>query len=281
MYAAASMVCIQVGLAVSVGLLDRIDAAGVAWLRLAWSAVVIAVLVRPRRVDVTVTNVLLGVTTAGLLLTFMGAVARLPMGTATALEFLGPLGVAVAQGRGHARIVAPALAAVGVVLLTNPWAGMPDPVGVVLALCAAAFWAAYILLTQRAGDEGAGFRPLAVSFPVAALVATGVVLMVSPGSLVSMDLGLLAFGVVLAVLVTLIPFSFELLALRRLPTSVFGVLMALEPALACVVGAVMLGQDPGLGAVTGVGLVVAAGVIAERTHTPVAPPVAVLEHVPG
>lgn len=281
MYAAASMVCIQVGLAVSVGLLDRIDAAGVAWLRLAWSAVVLAVLIRPRRVDVTLTNVLLGVATAGLLLTFMGAVARLPMGTATALEFLGPLGVAVAHGRGRARIVAPALAGVGVVLLTNPWAGMPDPLGVVLALSAAAFWAAYILLTQRAGDEGAGFRPLAVSFPVAAVVATGVVLLMSPGSLVSMDVGLLAFGAVLAVLMTVIPFSFELLALRRLPTSVFGVLMALEPALACVVGAVLLSQDLGVGAVTGVALVVLAGVIAERTHAPVAAPVAVLEHVPG
>ena len=92
----------------------------------------------------------------------MAAVARLPLGTASALEFLGPLGVAVVRG-GRGRLQWPAFAAVGVVLLTEPWRGTVDLAGVAFALAAAACWAAYILLTQRVGDEVAGLRGLAVS----------------------------------------------------------------------------------------------------------------------
>jgi inner membrane transporter RhtA len=279
-YAVSSMLCIQLGLAVSVGLLDRTGPAGLAWLRLAWSAVILLALVRPRLPDLTRTNLLLGVVTAGLLLTFMGAVARLPMGMATALEFLGPLGLAVAHGQGRARLVWPVLAGLGVLLLTEPWAGVPDPIGVALALAAAVFWATYILLTQRAGDEASGVRPLAVSFPVAALVGTGVVLLVSPASLVALDAQMLATGAGLAVLVTLLPFSLELLALRRVPTTVFGVLMAVEPALACVVGALLLGQGLGAGAAAGVLLVVAAGIGAERAQAS-ADPLPHLEPAPA
>ena len=104
---------------------------------------------------------------------FMAAVERLPLGTASALEFLGPLGVAIARGRGTARLWA-LVAAAGVLLLTEPWHGAADPVGVAFALGAACCWAAYILLTQRVGDELSGLQGLAISMPVAALVATAV-----------------------------------------------------------------------------------------------------------
>ena len=167
--------CVQLGLAASVGLFDRIGPEGAAWLRLAWAGVLLLVLVRPRPSAFSRralgTCVALGIVTAGLTLFFMAAVARLPLGTASALEFLGPLGVAVVRG-GRGRLQWPALAAVGVVLLTEPWHGGADPVGVAYALAAAACWAAYIVLTQRVGDEVAGLRGLAVSMPVAALVAT-------------------------------------------------------------------------------------------------------------
>ena len=119
------------------------------------------------------TCVLLGVATAGVTLLFMAALERLPLGTAAALEFLGPLGVAVVRGGGR-RWVWPAVAGVGVLLLTQPWHGEVDLVGVGYALAAACCWAAYILLTQRAGAEVHGVRALAVSMPVAALVATAV-----------------------------------------------------------------------------------------------------------
>ena len=102
---------------------------------------------------------------------FMEAVARLPLGSASALEFLGPLTVAVTRGRGGKKLW-PALAAFGVVLLTEPWRGGADLAGVGFALASAVCWACYILLTQRVGDEVAGVRGLAVSMPVAGIVAT-------------------------------------------------------------------------------------------------------------
>jgi inner membrane transporter RhtA len=145
-----------------------------------------------------------------------------------------------------------------VAALTEPWhGGGSDPVGVLLALGAAACWAAYILLTQRAGDEVDGLQALAVSLPVAA-AATSV--LVGPGVIGRLDWQLVLVGAGLALLMPVIPFSLELLALRRLKASVFGTLMSVEPAIAVVIGFVVLGQAPGLTALLGVALVVAAGV---------------------
>ena len=148
-------------------------------------------------------------------------------------------------------------------LLTEPWHGGADPVGVAFALAAAACWAAYILLTQRVGDEVAGLRGLAVSMPVAALVATRRRGPVACSGTLTPELVLVGLG--LAVLLPVVPFSLELLALRRLTTAAFGTLMSLEPAIALIVGLVVLHQVPGVAAVAGIGFVVAAGVGAERT----------------
>lgn len=262
------MMCVQIGLAVSVGLIDQLGPAGTGWLRLVWAGVILLVLVRPRPADFTrsalLTCVVLGVVTAGLTLLFMAAVERLPLGTAVALEFLGPLGVAVVRGGGR-RWVWPAVAAVGVLLLTQPWHGQVDPVGVAYALAAACCWAAYILLTERAGAEVQGVRALAVSMPVAALVATAVA---GPSTLPQLSWELVLAGLGLALLLPVIPFALEMLALRRLSVTTFGTLMALEPALAVLIGLLVLGQVPGLLAVAGVGCVVLAGIGAERTETP-------------
>src|ERR1700687_1056446 len=125
--AMASMLCVQVGLAISIGLIDRIGVEGAAWLRLAWAGVLFLIVVRPRPAAFTRSTfgacVLLGVVTATVTLLFMAAIDRIPLGTASALEFVGPLGVAVAHGGGGRRMLWPGLAAVGVVLLTQPWAG--------------------------------------------------------------------------------------------------------------------------------------------------------------
>src|SRR4051812_14449245 len=175
--AMASVVLVQLGLAVSVGLVDQVGATGAAWLRLFWAGVILLVVVRPRPSqfsrEALRAGVALGVVTAGVTLLFMAAVARLPLGTASALEFLGPLGVAVSRSRGLARAWA-LVAAAGVLFLTQPWTGSADPAGVGFALAAAVCWAAYILLTQRVGEEVAGIAGLAISMPVAALVATAV-----------------------------------------------------------------------------------------------------------
>jgi len=262
--AIVSMVCVQLGLAASVGLFDRVGPEGAAWLRLAWAGVLLLVLVRPRPSRFTRSGLLacvaLGVVTAAMTMLFMAAVARLPLGTASALEFLGPLTVAVARGRGGRKLW-PVLAGIGVLLLTEPWHGRVDLVGVGFALAAAACWAAYILLTQKVGDEVSGLNGLAVSMPVAGLVATAVA---GPAVIGDLTWGLVAAGLGLAVLLPVIPFSLELLALRRLTADTFGTLMSLEPAIALVVGLVALGQVPGPAALVGVAFVVAAGIGVQR-----------------
>ncbi|MGI5126565.1 EamA family transporter [Pseudonocardia sp. CA-107938] len=276
--AMVSMLCVQLGLAVAVTLIDRIGIEGAAWLRLAWAGVLLLVLVRPHpaafsRATFTAC-VLLGVVTAAVTLLFMAAVARIPLGTASALEFLGPLGVAVATGRGHRRYVWPALAAAGVVLLTEPWVGAVDPVGVLFALAAAACWAGYILLTRRVGDAVAGINGLAVSMAVAGIVAT---IVVGPAVLSRVTPELLLIGLGLAVLLPVVPFTLELLALRRLTTAAFGTLMSLEPAFALLVGLAVLHQVPGPAAALGICLVVTAGIGATRggARTPEPVPVEV------
>jgi inner membrane transporter RhtA len=264
--AVASMLCVQLGLAASVGLFDRVGPEGTAFLRLAWAGLLLLVLVRPRfsalpRADL-LACVALGIVTAGVTMLFMQAVARLPLGTASALEFLGPLGVAVCRSRGLRTLTWPVLAGGGVLLLTEPWHGTSDPVGVVFALAAAVCWAGYILLTQRVGDAVSGLGGLAVSMPVAALVAAAVA---GPAVLPRLTVEVVLLGLVLAVLLPVVPFALELLALRRLTTAAFGTLMSLEPACALVIGLLVLHQVPGAAAVAGIALVVAAGIGAERT----------------
>lgn len=270
--ALGSMLLVQVGLAVSVALIDRIGAEGAAWLRLAWAGALFLLVVRPRPAAFTrktfLVCVLLGVVTATITLLFMAAVSRIPLGTASALEFLGPLGVAVAVGRGGRRVLWPALAGVGVLLLTQPWAGSVDPVGVLYALGAAVCWAIYILLTQRVGDDVAGINGLAISMPVAGVVAT---IVVGPSVFDRLTPDLILIGLGLAILLPAVPFTLELLALRRLTTAAFGTLMSLEPAFALTIGLVILHQVPGPLALVGVCFVVAAGIGAARTGSRSAP----------
>ena len=147
-------------------------------------------------------------------------------------------------------------------LLTHPWQGGGSPLGVAFALGAAVCWAGYILLTQAVGDEVAGLEGLAVSIPVAALVAT-LFAGSEIGSTLTPHLLLAGFG--LALLLPVIPFGLEMYALRRLTTAAFGTLMCLEPALALLAGFALLGQVPRPWSLAGVALVVAAGLGAERT----------------
>lgn len=263
--ALASMTCVQLGLAVSVGLIHTLGPEGVAWLRLAWAAVILVAIGRPWRVKFNRAalgaSALLGVATGGVTVLFMLAVERIPLGTASALEFLGPLSIAIIQGRGSARWWA-LVAAAGVLGLTEPWVGATDPVGILFALGAAACWAGYVLFTQKAGDSASGISALGISMPVAAIVATCVV---GPSILGHLDWQVLLVGFGLALLLPVIPFSLEMLALRKLTTAAFGTLMCLEPAIAVVIGLTILHQVPRPAAVVGIVLVVLAGIGATRT----------------
>ncbi|HWD77735.1 MAG TPA: EamA family transporter, partial [Kribbella sp.] len=262
-FAVASMTMVQLGLAASVGLFDRVGPEGAAWLRLACAGLVVLVLFRPRPSSFDRSSFLaavgLGIATAGVTLLFMAAAARLPLGTASALEFLGPLTVAVLRSRG--RLTWPALAFAGVLLLTQPWHGAVDGAGVLFALGAAACWAAYIVLTQHVGSNVTGLQGMGVSLPVAAVVATAVA---GPATIPVMTWQLVAIGFGLALLLPVIPFSLEYLALRRLDAGVFGTLMSLEPALALLIGWLLLSQSPGLLQIAGIACVIAAGIGAER-----------------
>jgi inner membrane transporter RhtA len=262
--ALAAILCVQIGNAMSVGLFDDVGSSGAGALRLAWAGVLLLVVVRPRPSAFSRralgASVVLGVVTGVQTLCFMAAVARLPLGTASALGFLGPLGVAVARGRGAGRAW-PVIAAAGVLLLTAPWQGTADAGGIAFALASAATWAAYILLTQAVGDEVAGLQALTVSLPVAGVVA---LLYAHPDPAVALAPHMLVAGIGLAILVPAIPYALELLALRRLTATAFGTLMSLEPAVGLVVGLVALNQTPDLRAVAGILLVVAAGIGAQR-----------------
>jgi inner membrane transporter RhtA len=264
--AVGSMTCVQLGLALSVHLFGQVGPLGAAWLRLAWAGLVLAAWVRPRPWRfprrVLLAAVMLGVVTAGVTMLFMAAVARLPLGTASALEFLGPLAVAVARSRGGRMLLWPALAAAGVLLLTRPWQGGGDLAGIACALGAAGCWACYILLTQAVGDELSGVQGLAVSLPVAGLAAT---LVAGPAVIPVLTPRLILAGLGLALLLPVVPFSLEMYALRRLSTAAFGTLMSLEPAIALIAGLLLLHQRPGAWSLAGVAFVVAAGIGAERT----------------
>ena len=269
-----AMLSVQLGSALSLRLFETVGPGGTAWLRLTAGALIFMAMRRPRlrgldRSDIG-TVLALGVATGLVTVTFLSAIDRIPLGTAVAVEFLGPLSVAVFRSADRRLLVWPALALTGVVLLTEPWLGSTDPVGLALAALSACGWATYIVLTQRVGDRFAGLQGLSITIPVAALTAAVIGIPQAAGHL-TWSVLLEATG--LALLLPVLPFSLELLALRRLTTAAFGTLMALEPALGLIIGFALLSQVPDTLQVIGVILVVAAGIGAERGgHRPEAAP---------
>jgi len=260
--ALASVFTVQIGAAASTPVFARIGPAGTAWLRLCWAGLIFVAIARPRpwrlhRRDLGAA-VLLGAVSASLTLFFFEAIARIPLATAVAIEFLGPLTVAVVRRSGRWGWVWPPLAFAGVLLVTQPWASSPDDLlGIGLALAAGVSWGLYILLTQFIGDRFHGLGGLAISMPVAALVALPFGLSQATGHL---SVPVLLLCGALALPAPVIPYALELSALRRLNAGTFGTLMSVEPAAALLVGAVMLRQIPGLLQLVGVLVVTVAAV---------------------
>jgi inner membrane transporter RhtA len=179
------------------------------------------------------------------------------------IEFVGPLGLAVALSRRRLDIVWVVLAAGGIVLLARGGTAGLDGVGVLFALIAAVAWAVYILLSARTGQTWGSGTGLAVAMAVGAVVVAPLGLADGGGDL--LDPALLAQGVAVAVLSSAIPYSLELEALRRIPPGVFGVLMSLEPAIAAFAGFIVLGQDLVPRELVGIAAVVIASAGAART----------------
>jgi inner membrane transporter RhtA len=268
------MTAVQLGAALSEPLFDRIGAAGAVSLRLALAALILWPFARPRlrgrsRADLGAT-VALGACSGLLTLAFFESISRIPLGVAVTIQFLGPLGVALAGSR-RPRDVAWVLAAGGgIALLTlGDGAGEPlDAVGVAFALVSGMSWAGYILLTKRVGAHWAGMEGLSVSLVVATLVTLPAGIASAGGELLSLEL--LAIGIGLALLV-LLPYTFELLSLRRLPTALFGVIMSLEPAIAALLGFLILDQTLETAGIVAIALVSIA--CAGATLSSRAPPV--------
>ncbi|WP_205696839.1 DMT family transporter [Conexibacter sp. SYSU D00693] len=271
----SGIVSIQFGAALAATLFDDAGASGVSVLRLGFAAVLMLVVVRPRvrGVDPGALRLVgaFGLCLGAMNLTFYEALDRIPLGVAVTLEFVGPLGVAVLTSRRRLDLVWAAIAAVGIVLLADLGGGGTDALGVVLALVAGGFWGGYILLAQAAGRHFTGAQGVALAMVVAALVPLGPGIAQAGGDL--LDAQLIVLGAGVALLSSVIPYTLETEALRRLPANVFGVLMSLEPALAALAGLIVLGQDLGVRELVAIGLVVAASAGVSLTQPPPPEPV--------
>jgi inner membrane transporter RhtA len=265
------VVSVQFGGALAATLVPEIGAGGSVLLRIAFSALILVPLARPRlwghsrRAWTTV--IAFGVALGLMNWSFYGSLAHLPLGVAVTVEFLGPLVLTTVLSRRPLDFVAVGAAGVGVVLISEALTVPVDElswVGLLLAATAGVLWAAYILLSGRTGAEFEKLDGLALALVFSTLV-------VLPAGLVSSDLWTrehVLKGVGLAVLSSLLPYSLELLALRRLAANVFGILLSLEPAVAALAGLLLLDQTLETLQVVGLVLVVLASTIVMGVRRP-------------
>jgi inner membrane transporter RhtA len=260
----AGIVSVQFGGALAQTLIPVIGAGGSVVMRLLFATVLLLAFVRPRWrghsrgawATVTAFGVALGLMN----FTFYSSLAYLPIGVAVTIEFIGPLALAAALSRRLVDAVAVLAAAAGVVLiseaLSTPLADL-ELTGIALALAAGGFWAGYIVLSGRTGAEFPRLEGLAIAM----VVATAVTLPLGVGSIPEWTGETLVKGLGIAVLSSVLPYSLELLALRRLSAKVFGILLSLEPAFAALAGLIVLGQVLSPTQLAGMALVVAASAL--------------------
>ncbi len=263
--AVAAMVSVQTGVSLAVPVIHDYGALSTSGLRLCWAALALLLFVRPplHRYGAAQWRaaLVLGTAMAVMSLAFFLAIERLPQHLTVALEFCGPLAVAALGARGWRALAWPLLAAVGIGLLVSGDAHAADgadPVGIAFALLAAAGWGVYIVMMKKIGPAFPGLQGLTVSLAVAALLSLPFA--AAEAGTILFPWRQLAFTAGLAVLVPLVPYIFEITALRRMPAAMFGVLMSLEPAVGAASGWIFLGQGMGIGQMLGTGLVVAASV---------------------
>jgi len=254
------VVSVQVGAAVATTLFDRLGAAGTAWLRLLLAAIALLAWARPPVRSLTRATarpvLLFALSLAAMNTLIYFAIERIPLGIAVTVEFVGPLGLAVLASRRRIDLLWVSLAGAGVLLLGGSLGDGLDPVGLACALGAGLCWAAYIVYSARVGAALPGLSGLTAAMLVAAALTT-------PGGVLSAGHAVLDWRVMLAaagvaLLSSVVPYSLELEALRRLPVRVFGVLMSLEPAVAALAGLVVLGELLAGREVAAIALVVAA-----------------------
>jgi inner membrane transporter RhtA len=252
-----------VGAAIGVFLFETTEPATVAWLRAAAAAVALVAWRRPWRRGwsrrQTVIALIFGLVTIAMNVAIYEAISRIPLGTAVAIEFLGPTAVAALGSRRRRDVAAVALASVGVLLL----AGVEfdaNLTGVLFALVSAAMWAGYILLGKRVADTGDGLDSLAVGMSLAAVVLAPVILVPQTriDASVFVDSRTWLLGLCIGLLSTAIPYALDQLVLVQIGTAKFALLLALLPVTATLIGVVVLGQIPTFPEIVGITLVVIA-----------------------
>ncbi len=261
---------LQFGAAIAGTIFDEIGPAGTALLRSLFAAPILLAIWRPtvrgRPARDLRLVALFGLVLGTMNLCIYESFSRIPLGIAVTIEFAGPLGIAVALSRRRLDLAAAAMAAVGIVLLADPGGGAVDGVGVAFALVAAACWAAYILIAQAASRVWSGGRGVAVAMAVAVLVP--LVPGIAGAGADLLQPRYLAIGCAVAVMSSVLPYSLETEALRRLRANVFGVLMSVEPAVAALAGWAVLGQDLRARDVVAIALVMAASIVVVRAAPP-------------
>ncbi|WP_460827096.1 EamA family transporter [Nostocoides australiense] len=260
----AGIVSVQFGGALAATLIPHIGAAGSVTMRLLFASVILCAVVRPRLRGYSAaawrTVILFGLALGLMNFAFYGSLAHLPIGVAVTIEFIGPLLLSAVLSRRLSDYVAVAGAAVGVVLISEALHVPLDQLswaGILLALTAGACWAAYIILSGR---TGAAF-PKLDGLAIAMLIATCFVAPFGLATVGDWSAPLLAKGLGIAVLSSLLPYSLELIALRRMSAAVFGILLSLEPACAALAGLLVLGQRLHVWQLLGMALVVGASIL--------------------
>lgn len=270
----AAVVSVQFGGALAATLIPVVGVFGSVTLRLAIAAIVMMVILRPRLRGRTATDWLVvaafGATLAMMNLFFYGALALIPLGVTVTIEFIGPLVLATVLSHRRKDLLAVAGAAVGVILISGvtstPWAEL-DLTGLGLALGAGAAWAGYIVLSSRTGARFAQLDGLAIAMTIAAVLVAPVGVMTAGSALWTPEA--LWRGAAIAVLSSVLPYSLELIALRRLAAHVFGILLSLEPAVAALAGLLVLGQQLSVPQLLGMACVIAAsGLVMGRRSVP-------------
>jgi inner membrane transporter RhtA len=262
-----AIMSVQLGAGLAKNLFAYLPPSAVVFLRIAAGALILGLVARPRLRGLTRRDLGVGVAfgaTLGLMnLTFYEALARMPIGIAVAIEFLGPLGVAIAASRRRLDLLWVALAGTGVLLLAPGGEGTVTWAGIGFALLAGVCWAGYILLSAATGSRFPGASGVAFAMLVALIIVAPVGVATGGANLLSPEILLLGLGV--GLLSSVIPYTIELEALRRMPKNVFGILMSLEPAAAALVGLVILGEVLNVREWAAIACVVAASLGSTRT----------------
>jgi len=259
LYALGAIASVQIGATVARRLFPYLGPTATVFVRVGFGALILLAIARPdlRRLSFVQWRevVPFGLIIAAMNLCFYQSIARIPLGIAVTIEFLGPLGVAIAGSRKAADFAWALMAAAGVAILSLT-GGSVTPLGVLFALGAAVGWATYILLGQRVGRLVAGPDGLALALTVGAIALAP--LGIAAGGVRLLDLRNLGLGLAVAILSSAIPFSLEFAALRRLSSQLFGILMSLEPAMGALAGFLFLAQLLSIRDLVAIGLVTVA-----------------------